>query len=99
MARRKIEVTTWDECLDVLDGKHLVLDGIDGHIKVERPRPSPYYGTTLTRVIHNASAKGRKSDEYRKIKQKLGDDWSTDLTSGERVGEIANLFCTFKNRY
>ena len=94
MAIKKITVRTWDEALDVLDGKHLVLDGVDGVLRVNRRRDQ--YGPVLTGVLmHIPSAKGKKSARYLEIKQQLHDDWDTDLTGSERAGEIAEKFCVF----
>ena len=96
MAIKKITVRTWDEALDVLDGKHLVLDGVDGVLRVRRRRDQ--YGPVLTGVLmHVPSAKGKKSEKYLETKRQLHDDWDTDLTGSERAGEIAEKFCVFAN--
>jgi hypothetical protein len=96
MASKKVVVRSWDEALDVLDGKHLVLDGVDGTLRVNRRRDQ--YGAVLTGVLmHVPSAKGKKSAKYLEIKRQLHDDWDTDLTGSERVAEIAEKFCVFAN--
>lgn len=88
--KKKVEVSSWDEALDVIDGKRYTLDGIEGVIHVDRSRRFD------TRVDHHPTAKGKKTEAYLKIKRQLGDDWSTDLSSSERLADIASRFCVFK---
>lgn len=75
------ERTQWDEALDFIHGKEYTLDGVHGTLAVEDGR----FGR---RVWHRASEIGRESPEYRAIRRKLGDHYSSDLTESERVGEI-----------
>lgn len=88
--KKKVEVSSWDEALDVIDGKRHTLDGIEGVIRVDRSRQFD------TRVDHHPTAKGKKTAAYLKIKRQLGDDWSTDLSSSERLADIASKFCVFR---
>ena len=61
-----------------LNGKAFTLDGVHGTFKhscyVDR------HGLTVNRLDHNPSAAGKRSEAYRKVRQQLRDDWSTDLT-------------------
>jgi hypothetical protein len=91
MASKKVVVRSWDEALDVLDGKKLVLDGVDGVLRVRRRRDQ--YGPVLTGVLmHVPSAKGKQSAKYLETKRQLRDDWDTDLTGSERAADIAAKF-------
>jgi len=78
-------VSSWDEALELVDGKKVVLDGIEGIIKVRKTPKSPYYGYSTTSVSHVPTAKGMKSAKYIQTKRKLGDDWSTDLSDSETL--------------
>lgn len=83
MATEITQVTTYQEALDVMDGRTYTLDGIHGTIKVER-----FNG--MTTISHRPSKKGQNTEAYRETRRKLGDDWSTDLSQSERFGEIAH---------
>lgn len=87
--KKKVKVSSWNEALEVIDGKRYTLDGIEGVIRVDRSRR--FY----TRVNHDPTAKGKKTAAYLKIKKQLGDDWSTDLSDSERLADIASKFCVW----
>lgn len=76
-------VRSWNEALDVIDGKAITLDGIHGHIRVERPAKH------VTRVIHYPSPRGKASEAYKDQKRKYRDDWMSDLTGSDRLVPIA----------
>lgn len=75
-------VDTYDQALEAMNGRTYTLDGIHGTIKVEK-------WNGMTTISHNPSKRGMATDAYRETKRKLGDDWSSDLTYGDRFGEIA----------
>lgn len=78
----EIRVTTYAQALEAMNEKTYTLDGIHGTIKVET-------WSGRTKVSHEPSKKGQKTNAYNDIRRQLGDDWSTDLTYSERFGEIA----------
>lgn len=69
------------EAFEALDGKAYTLDGIHGHFKNETFRGE-------ARIAHYPSKKGQQTKEYRELRTRLGDDWSSDLSQSERLGEI-----------
>lgn len=83
---QKVGVSSWDEALDAIDGKEYTLDGVHGRFKVDRSRAHD------TRVTHEPSARGRRSEAYLETKRELRDDWSSDLTNTERLADIASEF-------
>lgn len=87
--RTKVEVSSWDEALNVINGKPYVLDGIHGHLKVDRSRQ--FY----TRVMHEPSKRGRQTDAYLKLKREYHDDWDTDLSDSERLPDIVGEFVKY----
>jgi hypothetical protein len=72
-----------------LDGRHYTLDGISGVLSYETSVASFPYAHVDHSFHHRPDAKGRRSEEYLKVRRILRDDWSTDLTNSERLGEIA----------
>jgi hypothetical protein len=74
-------VSSISEAFEALDGKAYTLDGIHGHFKNETFRGE-------TRIAHYPSKKGQQTEEYRRTRAQLGDDWSNDLSQSERLGEI-----------
>lgn len=83
-------VHNYDDFLAALDGKTCTLDGVHGHIRVERRKRGSYYGGGVeTHITHEPSARGKRSEAYRKLRREMGDDWSTDLTNVENIDEIA----------
>jgi hypothetical protein len=72
-----------------LDGRHYTLDGISGVLSYETFIAVYPYKHVDHSFHHTADAKGRRSEEYLKVRKILRDDWSTDLTNSERLGEIA----------
>ena len=71
-----------------LDGRHYTLDGIGGVLSYETFVASYPYPHVDHSFHHRPDAKGRRSEEYLKVRRMLRDDWSTDLTNSERLGEI-----------
>jgi len=82
---RTIVVHSWDEALSEIDGAKVTIDGVPGTIKVEHRKRA--WGIE-SKVIHHPSAAGKKTEAYKATKRKLGDDYVTDLTDGERLVEI-----------
>lgn len=76
-----ITVATYDDALEAMNGRPYCLDGIHGTIRIERFR-----GTKT--ICRHPSKRGQDTDAYREMRTKLGDDWVTDLTYSERLGEI-----------
>jgi hypothetical protein len=72
-----------------LDGRHFTLDGVSGVLSYEKLVATYPYPHVDHSFHHTADAKGRRSEEYLKVRRILRDDWSTDLTNSERLGEIA----------
>jgi hypothetical protein len=84
-------VKSWDEALDVVDGKKVIHDGVESIVKIDRSRKFD------TRFELHPTAKGRKSEAYLESKRKLRDDYITDLTqSPEAAVRIAERFVQFK---
>lgn len=50
------------------------LDGVHGYFRVERSEHS--YGLSTT-LMHDPSAKGKRSEAYSKVRSTLGDDYSS----------------------
>lgn len=72
-----------------LHGRAIVLDGVEGELRYEAQLvsyPVPGWRETL---IHQPTERGRNSAVYRTHREKLGDDWVTDLTTGDRWCELA----------
>ncbi len=72
-----------------LDGRRYTLDGISGVLSYETFIAVYPYKHVDHSFHHTADATGRRSEEYLKVRKILRDDWSTDLTNSERLGEIA----------
>lgn len=89
---RKVVVHSWDEALDVVDGKRVTTkDGVEGIIRIDRSRRFD----TRFQVI--PTAKGRRTEYYREIKRQLHDDWDYDLTDAvESAVELAERFVKFE---
>lgn len=82
-------VHNYDDFLAAINGKSCTLHGVHGHIKVERRKRGSYYGGGYeTKIYHEPSARGKRSEAYRKLRHEMGDDWSTDLTQVEDIAEI-----------
>lgn len=79
MARR----TTWDK-LDpmfaFMDGKEYTLHGVHGTFKHNAYNAIYPYAHVAETLIHEASAKGKRSATYQTRRDELGDDFVTDLT-------------------
>lgn len=74
---------------EALDGRHYTLDGVSGvlrHKTISARYPYPHVDHTLS---HMADAKGKRSPKYIELRDKLRDDWSTDLTNSDRLIDIA----------
>lgn len=69
-----------------LNGKHFVLDGINGTFKYETYTACYPYEHQVERILHCPTRKGAA---YAAIRHQLGDDWDTDLTHSERLCDIA----------
>jgi hypothetical protein len=78
-----------DELFAFLHGKSYVLDGIRGVFHYETCKARVPYERIVHKLSHEPDASGRRTKQYREIKRQLGDDWSTDLTDGERLCDIA----------
>jgi hypothetical protein len=80
----------WERVDAFIDGKRVILDGIEGTLQVLGSRP-------YRRFYHQPTAKGRTTEVYRLLKQKFRDDWSSDLTNSDRLVEImSKLGVNFK---
>jgi hypothetical protein len=88
---RKVIVRSWDEALDVVDGKRITWEGVEGIVRIDRSRRFD----TRFQVI--PTPKGRRSSHYLEIKRQLHDDWDFDLTeSPESSVKIAERFVRFE---
>ena len=65
---------------EFLDGKTLVRQGISGTFKLESHQAIYPYPHISTKLWHAPDEVGKQTQEYRDIKNQLGDDWETDLT-------------------
>ena len=63
-----------------LRGKHYSLSGVSGVFQ---------HDDANGHLLHIPDAAGRKSQTYRDLRRRLGDDWETDMTYSERIGDIA----------
>ena len=80
-----------NEVFEFLHGRRVTIDGVPGvlqhEVSVDR------FGLTVERLMHNATSHGRRSTEYSRLRARLGDDYSTDLTASlERYCAIAETF-------
>ena len=73
-----------------LDGKRYTLDGVAGVLRHDQRTARYPYVHTVQRLLHVASAAGKRSEQYRTERTTLGDDYVTDLTDSiERYCSIA----------
>lgn len=72
---------TLDEAYSIINGMNWKLDGVCGRLSVERING-------MTEVVHAASAVGKKSAAYRKIRRELGDDYTTTITLSDEMMKI-----------
>ena len=73
-----------------LDRMGYILDGVDGIFRCDVSRVIYPCAGCSTKLIHVPTAKGKRSAAYRELRQKMGDDWDTDLTGSiERYVSIA----------
>jgi len=74
--------TLLDVAYELINGMKWDLDGVDGTLHVIRDRG-------ITNLEHRASEDGRASEEYRRIRRQLGDDYTTTLDfSSDEVNKI-----------
>jgi hypothetical protein len=92
MKRGKILVHSWDEALDIINGKKIVHRGIEGVIHIDRSRKHD------TRFMVIPTAKGRKTKTYLDDKRYLHDDWDFDLTHSDMAADIASKFVDFERK-
>ena len=75
-------IKTLDELYEIADGKIVRCDGIECTIEVLRPglpRWSKRHSSTgMTRFSLEPTARGKKTEAYRKTKRQLGDDYSIE---------------------
>lgn len=69
-----------NEIFDFLHGKEYILHGIHGIFEYKATF-SRYLNRWEHSLYHNPSEIGQQTEEYRKTRRKLGDDWTTDLTN------------------
>jgi hypothetical protein len=74
---------TLDKAYEKIHGMNYKLNGVAGKLTVET-----IFG--MTEVIHNPSTAGRRSEEYRKVRQILGDDYTTTVTADDEI--MADIF-------
>jgi hypothetical protein len=75
---------------EYLHGRPYTLDGISGQFEYRSHQAIYPYPRMVARLWHTPDAAGRDTEEYRKLRRQLGDDWSTDLTDSiERFCAIA----------
>lgn len=74
---------------EALDGRHCTLDGISGVLRHETISARYPYAHVDHTLSHTADAKGKRSPKYIELRDKLRDDWSTDLTNSDRLIDIA----------
>jgi hypothetical protein len=89
MSRLKKIVHSWEEACDAVDGKRVVVDGIEGHIKID-------YRPNDTRFLVVPTAKGRKTEAYQTDRRYLHDDWNFNLTESDRAVRLAEKFVKFE---
>lgn len=77
------------ELFELFDGRTCTLDGVHGRLVHRQVQCTYPYNRIDHRLYHVASPKGRQSAEYQAAKRRLGDDYDTDLTWSENLGEIA----------
>jgi hypothetical protein len=83
----RTQVASWDEALDAIVGREVVLDGVHGTIEVEHV----YSGSGAridTRVHHEPNVRGKRSEAYQRTKALLRDDWSMDLSWSDRLVDL-----------
>ena len=74
---------------ELMDGKTLVIGGISGTIKYTEYTAIYPYERLVQRINHQPDAKGKATAAYKELRAMLGDDWDTDLTDSERLGQYA----------
>lgn len=79
-----------NEIFEFLHNKLYTLDGISGVFKYTTYKAIYPYEHMVHKLHHEADKEGMQTKKYRETKQKLGDDWSTDLTDSiEKYCDIA----------
>jgi len=91
MARKKVTVSSWEEALEVVNGKTITYEGVECVIKAGVDRgiwgPRSFLRLEPTR-------KGKRSEAYQVDRRKLGDDFDIEPNS-ENQATIASQFCVF----
>ena len=69
-----------DEMEKISTGIKWINEGIEEEYYVERYHVRYPYDDHVTRIIGYPTAKGKKSEEYMRIKRDLGDDFVSDIS-------------------
>jgi hypothetical protein len=76
---------------EFLDGKHYTHNDVSGTLRHETL--THHTGFVENRLMHHADKKGQQCTAYRKTREKLGDDYVTDLTNDiEGYCVLARIF-------
>lgn len=73
----KTIVKSFAEFLGAINGRTVTLDGVEGTLSIEKG----------DRIVHRATAKGRKSERYQTIRRQLRDDYSSDVSDSDKALE------------
>lgn len=73
-----------------LHGRRCQVDGLMGTLRHEVHSQKYPYPAIYHKLIHVPSESAKRSPAYRKLRAQLGDDYITDLTCSETLGEIAH---------
>jgi len=71
-------ISGMNNVFEFLNGRFVTIDGVAGRLRHEVF--VDWLGLTVERLMHDATPAGRRSNSYREIRRRLGDDYSTDLT-------------------
>lgn len=74
---------TLEQAYEKINGMNWKLNGVSGTLRVERVNG-------MTEVVHHANAAGKRSKHYRKIRQQLGDDFTTTISAD--IDEMGKVF-------
>ncbi len=74
------KAVSFQQALEWCNGRTVVHGGISGVIELRGERP-------YQKVYHVPDAKGKRTKAYADMRDKLRDDWSTDLTEADALCE------------
>ena len=81
------ELTFTQRIFSDLDGKKSTVDGLTGVFKYETWDAIYPYAHTVHKMSFVPDAKAKRTEEYRFMRETLGDDFIIDMTNSETIAE------------